>query len=363
MRTALLSTYEHALLQVMPQCSLINLTLQVIDYLAKKGYNRTEAMLRMESANQEALGPALNMQSHNSPPKYERIFGMTQKWIEETLDIYKPELRRVLWPVFVYSYLTLVSQARAADSDNFYSKFKNLFTQEHGEDLRVLGPIRLPEHVEESHLAQLYYKSRYRLSISEPAFFHLVQFLESQKEVGGILLLDLLNGHCNIATVNRASDDRYSFAAILARGSEMQDTPAEDEGIPGHHPGSAYTGDRPGLGRTLANVKLGKLPMEPDLEQDVRDELKNLDSKEPPPVGQETLEAIHNEVNIKKEDDDEEAPTRAEIPYPQSTARDVAMEVQKIKENRDRFKIESRTGGIGPGVTVCMFTFHNTFDR
>lgn len=39
------------------------------------------------------------------------------------------------------------------------------------------------------------------------------------------------------------------------------------------------------------------------------------------------------------------------------------MEVQKIKENRDRFKIEGRTGGVGPGVSVTMFTFHNTFDN
>lgn len=64
---------------------------------------------------------------------------------------------------------------------------------------------------------------------------------------------------------------------------------------------------------------------------------------------------------IKKEED-EDAPTRADIPYPPSTARDVAMEVQKVKENRDRFKIEGRTGGVGPAVSVCMFTFHNTHD-
>lgn len=41
------------------------------------------------------------------------------------------------------------------------------------------------------------------------------------------------------------------------------------------------------------------------------------------------------------------------------------MEVQKVKENRDRFKIDGRdgrTGGVGPGLSVTMFTFHNTFD-
>jgi transcription initiation factor TFIID subunit 5 len=100
--------------------------------------------------------------------------------------------------------------------------------------------------------------------------------------------------------------------------------------------------------------------MEQALEGDVRAELADEDMKNPPGPGQNTLVQEFDQI-IKKEDDDE-APTRADIPYPPSTARDVAMEVQKVKENRDRFRIESRTGGVGPAVSVCMFTFHNTFD-
>jgi transcription initiation factor TFIID subunit 5 len=39
------------------------------------------------------------------------------------------------------------------------------------------------------------------------------------------------------------------------------------------------------------------------------------------------------------------------------------MEVQKIIEHRDRYKMEGRTGGVGPAVSVTMYTFHNTYDR
>jgi transcription initiation factor TFIID subunit 5 len=136
--------------------------------------------------------------------------------------------------------------------------------------------------------------------------------------------------------------------------------PLEDEGIPGHHPGSAYTGDNPAMAGTLPRLKLGKLPLEPLLESDMRADLEEEDVKYPPTGGRSTL-VQHFEQMIKKEED-EDAPTRAEIPYPPSVARDVAMEVQKVKENRDRFKIEGRTGGVGPGISVCMFTFHNTHD-
>jgi hypothetical protein len=49
---------------------------QVIDYLAKKGYTRTEAMLRMESASQEIDGRSLPQLNENLRPKYRNGFGM-----------------------------------------------------------------------------------------------------------------------------------------------------------------------------------------------------------------------------------------------------------------------------------------------
>jgi transcription initiation factor TFIID subunit 5 len=126
-------------------------------------------------------------------------------------------------------------------------------------------------------------------------------------------------------------------------------------------PGNAISSTDPNVGKTLASLKLGKIQMDKDTEQDVRAELEDLDLQMPPAPGQETLVQTHEMVNIKQEDEDE-GPTRAEVPYPPSTSRDVAMEVQKIRENRDRLRIDSRTGGIGPGISVCMYTLHNTFD-
>jgi transcription initiation factor TFIID subunit 5 len=101
--------------------------------------------------------------------------------------------------------------------------------------------------------------------------------------------------------------------------------------------------------------------MEQMLEEDVRAELEDEDKKEAPVAGRSTLIQTFDEM-IKKEEDDE-SPSRADIPYPPSLARNVEIEVQKVIEHRDRFKINARTGGVGPGVSVCMFTFHNTFDK
>ncbi|EGE00171.1 transcription initiation factor TFIID subunit [Trichophyton tonsurans CBS 112818] len=329
----------------------------VIDYLAKKGYNRTEAIFRMESSNQEIDGRPLLPVSTDTHPKFRAAFEMTKLWVEDNLEIYKPELRRVLWPLFVYSYLNLIKAMAPLEGRQFFEANKNLFLPEHTDDIRALQTLGLPEHVQDNNIAKLYLDNKYRLTLSNPAFSNLMQFLETKHKEGGTVMSALLSSYCTIITKDRASDDRFSFGAMLARGKDSAGVPAEDEGIPGHHPGSAYTGDNPGIAGALPRLKLGQLPPEATLEGDVRGELEEEDSKEDLGPGKVTL-IQHFDQMIKKEED-LDAPSRSEIPYPPSTARDVAMEVQKVKENRDRFKIEGRSGGVAPGVSVCMFTFHN----
>ncbi|RAO69392.1 uncharacterized protein BHQ10_005404 [Talaromyces amestolkiae] len=337
-----------------------NLNQIVIDYLAKKGYTRTEAMLRMESASQDIDGRSLPQLNENQRPKYRNGFDLLKNWIEDNLDLYKPELRRLLWPLFVYSFLDLATALYPQDAEQFFSANKNLFLPEHSEDIRSLQKISLPEHVQDNATAKLYRGNKYRVILSNPAFSNLMQFLESKSKEGGAVMSAILSSYCSIVTKDRAADERFSFAAMLGRADQTT-FPAEDEGIPGHHPGSAYTGDNPAMAGTLPKLRLGKLPPEPELESDVRAELEEHDSKNPPAPGRNTLVQEYDQM-IKKEEDDD-APSHAEIAYPPSTARDVAMEVQRVKENRDRFRIEGRTGGVGVACSVCLFTFHNTYDR
>ena len=340
--------------------------LQVIDYLAKKGYTATERTLRAESANQDVshlISPSTTPAS--GPPAYHSVFSTIVKWTGEQLDIYKPELRRLLWPIFVHCYLNLVAGTWIHEKERFFQLGK-IFKGEHDDDLQSLERISLPEHTSEDNIAKRYRENSYRISMSDPAYYHLMQYMESQqvkdKNFGALLYPLLVGNHpLDIRHVDRAVDDRYSFASMILKNNLGQDMPDEDEGIPGHQPGNAISSTNPNVGNNLANLKLGKLQMDVDLEGDVRAEVQDLDAQDPPLAGQQSYEQTHELVNIKQEDD-EDGPTRTEIPYPTATARDVAMEVQKIRENRDRFKIESRTGGIGPGVSVCFYTFHNTFD-
>ena len=266
----------------------------------------------------------------------------------------------MLWPIFVYSFLSLVCDEFLKECRSFFNAFKPLFENEHIDDIRALEPISLPDHVASNETAKIYRGAKYRVSLSSVAFYNLIAFLESKEKEGGTVLVSVITNHLNVVTVERGNDAQFTLAQILNRARNVEDFPAEDEGIPGHNPGSANT-SRQTKDNVLTKVKLGPMPMDEDLRSDLRAELEEEDGRNPPANGQPSL-LEHFDDKIKREES-EDAPTRAELQMPPAVARDVAMEVQKVKEDRDRFKIEGRTGGIGPGLSVTMFTFHNTFDR
>jgi transcription initiation factor TFIID subunit 5 len=348
-----------------PQLSQQNLNQIVIDYLAKKGYHRTEAVLRAESANQEIpkmeeSRPNPNAVQHLAQ-KYLDVYIKLQAWTDDALDMYKPEVERLSWPFFVYMYLGLVEQTNAVIAENFWKKFVEPFRTQHEHDIQLLKSATLPEHLKADGEAKRYLSNKYRVNLSSPAQMYILTFLESLSREHYALLIKILETNIDLRVSDRATDDRYSFASVILRAQDDSNLPPDDEGIPGHKSGNAIITDQANVGNTLATLKLGKLQMDKDTEEDVRADLEEIDSKMPPAPGQSTLVETHEKINIKQEED-EDGPTRTEIPFPVSTSRDVHMEVTKIRESRDRLKVEGRTGGIGPGVSVCMYTFHNSAD-
>ena len=247
------------------------------------------------------------------------------------------------------------------DGRNFFSEFEGSFETEHGDDLRALKAIYLPQHTETSQTAKVYRNAKYRLRMSESAFFSLIIYLEGQVKIGGNFLIAIIQTHLNIVTYEGSTSDHYALANLLNRAKNVEDFPAEDEGIPGHNPGSANM-EQATNSTVLTKLRLGRMPMEEDLREDVRAELAEEDIKQPPEEGK--LSLTENFEQQIKQEEAEDAPSRQELPLPPSTARDVAMEVTKVKEDRDRFTafLKGRSGGVPPPVSIVMYTFHNTYD-
>ncbi|KAF2704252.1 WD40 repeat-like protein [Pleomassaria siparia CBS 279.74] len=339
-----------------------NLNQIVLEYLSKKGYVRTEAMLRKESEPpQGANGGPLPQNNDLAPTRWSKAFDLLRNYIDDSLELYRPELRKLLWPVFVYSYLSLLRDHFHKEAETFFAANKPHIERDHEDDVKTLGAIRMSSHLVDSRVAKLYMENKYRLTLTLMPFYNLVQFLENKMYDGGNAIMDITRDHMTIVTVDRAVTAEKSIAAILAGGQGEDELPAEDEGIPGHNPGHPLTQRHdPDADASRIRLTLGGYPPEPELVEDVRATLQDEDAKTELRPGQTSLLDEYDQL-IKREPTDD-APSRDIIPLPKSLARDVLMEVQKVVEHRDRFKMEGRTGGVGPAVSITMYTFHNTHD-
>lgn len=69
---------------------MLTTTPQVLEYLLKKGYHRTERALRQESAEMDSQGrPIFNKNEDYGQEKYVKAFTLLSGWIDQNLDIYK----------------------------------------------------------------------------------------------------------------------------------------------------------------------------------------------------------------------------------------------------------------------------------
>jgi len=268
------------------------------------------------------------------------------------------ELSKLLWPVFVYSWMALVDQDYMDEAKELLTELTPFFESGHADNLRVFATIGLKQHARENSVLKLYRESKYRIPLNKFVAADLFHFLERESDNGGSVIRFILQNHCQIDAMARGPIEPFSFEAIYRRGFNLElDESDAQEGIAG-----AFTGlsNRDILDNS-APLRLGPLPMEQDLRDDVRAELEDEDQRHPPSDGKNSL-VDEFDRKIKREDS-ADGPSRADLPLPPSRARDVVMEIQKVRENRDRFRIEARTGGAAVPVTTCMFTFHNTLGR
>ncbi|RKF60397.1 Transcription initiation factor TFIID subunit 5 [Golovinomyces cichoracearum] len=295
-------------------------------------------MLRSESSRLDKDGrPIQDRVEDLGHLKYRRAFQMLLSWIESNLDIYKEEA--------------------VVEKDVFFNNFSPPFQKLHADELREFSLVTLPAHILANPTAKLYRENKYKLPLNQHVYYNIITFLESNAKSGGTVILSLLQTHFEIRETTRGPIDRFSFETIIKNSRKTANDDRDlEEGITG-----AFTGViNKDMTHNNASLKLGMIPLDPEFIADVRSELEEEDTKNPPDIGKRSL-VEEFDLNIKRGSVD--TPNQNEIPLPPTRARDVQMEVQKIKEYRERFKIESRTGGVGAGfssVTCIEFSDDHT---
>jgi transcription initiation factor TFIID subunit 5 len=340
----------------------------VLEYLNKKGYTKTEAMLRMESsrtptpqvgsntgvqAGQMAARPGATpgsrpgtpyqygtaqqqqqqqqQQRVEDPNLYVSAYSAVKDWTENSLDLYKPELRRILYPIFVHIFLELIARNHVTTAKDFFEENAEDHMTLHQHELRQLEAISLPSHVEENELAKMFRTKEYRVKVSRTTFDLLLYFLHENEGHGGAIIIRLLNQHIKtLVTSTRPG----------LNDSERVLDP--DEGFPG------LSGEQQLDAFNSSSVKLGRMPMDPDFQSEVQATLDQQDKD----LGDEFRQ------RIKQEDTD--APTRELLPLPKYRPLDVDEEVRRIIDDKERITLSAKQSSL---PSVCMYTFHNTHEE
>ncbi|PRT52946.1 Transcription initiation factor TFIID subunit 5 [Wickerhamiella sorbophila] len=320
--------------------SLEELNRIVLEFLNKKGYARTEAMLRLESSRAftQGSGSATGVSTGimpllptpNSPEMYSRAYLALKEWVESSLDLYQPELARVLYPVFVHLYLELLKQNYLDYAQDFFDKFSESHLVLHKSEIDTLAGLNLPQHVEENETAQLFLQRKYKVLMSHTSLDLLLSFLHSIESIGGIIMVHVINDHVDVEITPTQTLNAPS-AGLL----------------PGDGPNGSVTA------YNSQSVRLGRMPLEPEFQQEVTAMLEQKDKteKNDPPLATVFADSTAAETD---------SPAVESLPLPKYRPADVQATIKKLVDSQNRIKL-----GVAqaPLPSVCMYTFHNTHDE
>lgn len=368
----------------------------VLEYLNKKGYHQTEASLRIESTKlpgqptipfneantnfeqpETAESDRSNLQFQQQqfiqkqkasrqrqfdedPKMFGRAYSLYRTWCENSLEMYQYELDKFLFPLFVYLYLALIQRGDAGEARQFYEKFNTDHLLQHGYELRGLGGISLPEHIEQNPVARLYKSNKYKISISATSMNLVLGFLNENQGIGGGILVRTINNNIEVTTqteVTTAAQDENEgversegIPAIIQLINNGEETGEEEDqkSLDRQNPEFLNSSD----------LKLGKYPEDPEFAKEVTAELKQKDDAEREKTGKEPARSLVDEYNENvKAVETEESPAKDALPLPQKSYFDVKQEIIKVQDSRAKIKLNSVQA---PLPSVCMYTFHNT---
>lgn len=389
-----------------PQLSQADLNRIVLEYLNKKGYHKTESMLRLESTNTPTPpGPNVNPSNtplgnpgeisrrekdlkekhtrtekelrdlkekqhqlheqlklmkdsesrlqaekrlreledeekrkrEDDPDVYNRAYSILRNWVDTSLDLYKPELSRILFPIFIHCYLELIQKNLVAYLKEFLDDFKSDHEILHGLEIQQLAKISTPDHIQTHELAQAYRKNKYNIIVSKTSLNLLLYFLHENEAVGGAILIRILNQYLNPITLTTTKPDKID--------QEGEANP--QEGIPGY---ITRTNEIEKFNEQP--VTLGKLPMDPEVEKEIEAELKVKDEKTSPVNGVSLVDEFK-----KITEPEQDSPARESLPLPLKDASDIKRAILEVEDSRSKIKL----GAIQASApSVCMYTFHNT---
>nr|GLL25686.1 transcription initiation factor TFIID subunit 5 [Ipomoea trifida] len=216
----------------------------VIAYLKKKGFKQTELAFQEEHQKQskninnssslsntnssasshtdpEIAKQILSFsQSENVPAKYHEGYSKLRSWADSSLDLYKHELLRVLYPVFLHCFMDLVAKGHIQEARAFFNSFREDHEMMHLRDLQKLEAVLSPSHLEEMEFAHFLRQSKVNIKMCQYSYDLLLQYLHKAQ---AIVMLGIINEHINFQVSpgqpSSVSDDA-EVVTLIGSGQE-----------------------------------------------------------------------------------------------------------------------------------------------
>ncbi|CAL9151276.1 transcription initiation factor TFIID subunit 5 isoform X3 [Musa acuminata AAA Group] len=169
----------------------------VVAYLRKKGFTKTEIALQEEQQNRlsSSSHPDLPLSRlENDPARYSGGYSKLRSWAYSSLDLYKHELLRVLYSVYIHCFMDLVAEGHMRDARTFFQTFREDHELMHLRDLQKLEGILSPSHLEEMELACSLRQNKVKIKICQYAYDLLLQYLQKTQS---LTILGIINERIN----------------------------------------------------------------------------------------------------------------------------------------------------------------------
>ncbi|KAM5564700.1 hypothetical protein ABKV19_018985 [Rosa sericea] len=178
-------------------------------YLKKKGLKLTEHALQEElqqSTNTTTSSPVSQFdpdvvrqilafsEFEDGPARYQDGYAKLRSWTYSSLDLYRHELLRVLYPVFIHCFMDLVAKGHIQEARTFFNSFREDHEMMHLRDLQKLEGVLSPSHLEEMEFAHSLRQSKVNIKICQYSYELLLQFLHKSQST---TMLGIINEHIN----------------------------------------------------------------------------------------------------------------------------------------------------------------------
>ncbi|CAL0327175.1 unnamed protein product [Lupinus luteus] len=200
----------------------------VTAYLKKKGFKQTEKVFQEEfqlnktiSPSDSDIGNQILSFAHleSGPARFHDGYSRLRTWTYSSLDLYKYELLRVLYPVFIHCFMDLVAKAHIQEARNFFNTFREDHEMMHLRDLQKLEGVLSPTHLEEMEFAHSLRQSKFNIKICEYSYELLLQHLHSTQST---TILGIINEHINFqVTPGQPSSISDDPEAVTLTGSSQ----------------------------------------------------------------------------------------------------------------------------------------------